>query len=102
MAEPNNYGCTALHIASLRGHSEVVKKLLQFHAEVDVISRNWRRETALHLAYLGGYPGVVKSLLEAKASVDNPTCYGQTSLFLASVGRHSAMVKILLEANATH
>lgn len=49
--DAKNQGRTALQIASYQGHLEVVKTLLQAHANVDL--RDDEGDTALHYAAFG-------------------------------------------------
>lgn len=49
--DAKNQGSTALQIASYQGHLEVVKALLQAHANVDL--RDDEGDTALHYAAFG-------------------------------------------------
>ncbi|KAJ9440250.1 hypothetical protein DIPPA_01611, partial [Diplonema papillatum] len=62
-------GWTALDIASLHGHSEVVKELIAAGANVDVQHKDNGR-TALHRASHNGHLQVVKELIAAGANVD--------------------------------
>jgi ankyrin repeat protein len=54
---------TPLHLATSRGHDEVVKVLLE-HAELKLNVKNEDENTPLHLASLGGHVKVMNTLLE--------------------------------------
>lgn len=73
---------TALHEASLKGHSKVVELLLGWGADVKKVIENG--QTALHLASQGGHENIVKQLLGAQAVVDATDKAGETALHLAS------------------
>ena len=60
--EGDNEGKTALHVASLEGHSEAVKLLLEAGAEVDAEDDNG--QTPLSWAAENGHSEAVKLLQE--------------------------------------
>jgi len=64
-------GATALMVASFKGHSSVVRKLLQAGATVNTANRE--RWTALHFAAEKEHEDVVELLLEAKADPELQT-----------------------------
>ncbi|XP_005095228.1 ankyrin repeat domain-containing protein 54 [Aplysia californica] len=64
----DEYGRTALHAASLGGHSEVVKLLLE--AGADVNQKVYSNTTALHAAARNHHTNTVKHLVVAGATLD--------------------------------
>ena len=62
---------TAMHFASMQGHLECVKTLLQHGAQVNIVDENGM--TALHFAAYYGHATVVQALLRAGAEVDAQT-----------------------------
>lgn len=56
----NKVGLTALHVAALEGHGEIVKTLLQNHKIRNVQAKTKRGETALHLAVQESHESCVK------------------------------------------
>lgn len=84
---------TALHYATWRGHENVVKQLLDKHADVNL--QDNEGQTPLHLAAERGEENIVLSLLGAQAS-DTQCKQGQTALHRAAWGGSLAVVKSLL------
>ncbi len=77
-------GMTALHMAALEGHSDVVGVLLAAGAEVGATTRIGGY-TPLHLASQAGHGAVVRSLLERGADANLATTNsGATPLHLAA------------------
>ena len=95
----NKGGYTALQLASMRGHTEVVKLLLDRGASVD--EKGEDGDTALMRASYGGHTEVVKLLLDRGASVDEKDTDGNTALMLASQNSHTEVVKLLLDRGAS-
>ena len=86
-ADPNlaqGDGMTALHMAALEGHADVVSVLLGAGAEVGATTRIGAY-TPLHLASQGGHGAVVRALLEKGADARRATTNsGTTPLHLAA------------------
>ena len=59
---------TPLHLATLKGHVEVINKLLENHADID--ARTTKGNTPLHLAAESGNLEVVEALIAKNANVD--------------------------------
>ncbi|KAN0118629.1 Ankyrin repeat-containing domain protein, partial [Russula decolorans] len=98
-AEDVNAECrdyrTPLHAASLEGHVDVARVLLDHGADIDAPDMDdW---TPLHLASNYGHLKVVQLLLEHKASVDAGTKMHFTPLYLASGSGHLEIVRLLLK-----
>ena len=94
----DNRGQTPLHIASMRGHTEMVKQLLNATADSNVKDESGR--TALHIAAENGCVKVVEILLKAVADVDTQTKFGETALHRAAANEFEKVVDILLKAGA--
>ena len=96
----NDNGHTALHLAAMYGHSELVATLLQKKANfrVEDGARGW---TALHWAADQGKLSTVRVLLENGADVEKGTSVGgMTPLHLATENGHLEVVEALLESKA--
>ena len=95
----NRMGSTALTWAAMRGHSGVVKILLE-RKDVNPNQRDTKSgRTPLSWAAAKGHGGIVKILLEREDVNPNQadTEYGQTPLSWAAQEGHSGVVKMLLE-----
>ncbi len=90
----SDWGKTSLMEASIRGFIDVVKALLDAHADVN--ARDDYGETALMFAAGKGHA----LLLKAGAAVSAQTRTGTTPLILASKRGYLAVVRTLLEAGA--
>ena len=80
-----------LHMASLNGHTENVRILLEFGAKPR--SRNRWKETPLHKAALNGHLEIVRLLIEAGADVNARTVRGETPIGYAPGDRADALLK---------
>jgi ankyrin repeat protein len=103
-ADPNivdDWGFTALHVASLEGKLFVVEYLLS-HAGTDASIISNYGSTLLHLASLEGRLGVVQCLLcnGFQQYINIPDDGGFTALFGASQGGHFKVVACLIQFGA--
>ena len=80
-------------VTSVNGHSEVVKQLHQYGAQVDLQNNNG--STALMGACQNGHSEVVKLLHQYGAQVDLQNNNGSTALMGACQNGHSEVVKLL-------
>ena len=72
---------TFIHIAAYRGHSDVMKELLDCKADVNARNEEWKK--ALHLAAYRGRNELMKELLDRKADVNASDISGKTALHIA-------------------
>ena len=93
------YYYTSLHEASRKGHTAVVRMLLEHGA--DPARANAFGDTALSVASCNGHAGVVRLLLERGAETDSRNAFGDTPLILASYHGHVDLVNMLLSAGAS-
>lgn len=84
-----------LMIASLKGHTELARKLMA--RDADVNKPGW---TPLHYAATGGHLKIMEMLLEEHAFIDAQSPNGTTPLMMAAHYGSPAAVKLLLEAGA--
>ncbi len=91
-------GMTALQIAAENGHLEVVKRLLDDGAVVNM--EDEQGLTSLHYAAKNGHLEVVKSLLDAGAEVNRKDNQGETALDYALNSGQEEVGLVLIEAGA--
>ena len=92
-------GNSAVHIAVLKGHVEILRMLLDAGMDVDVIGQS--NATPMHLAAMNGLMESFAVLKERDADINAVTAFGVTPLTLAErYGRWEAAVS-LVEAGAT-
>lgn len=86
---------SALMMASLRGHLDLVRKLIDRGADVN--KPGW---APLHYAATNGHLKVMQLLLENHAFIDAQSPNGTTPLMMAAFYGSPEAVKLLLEAGA--
>lgn len=84
-----------LMMAALKGHTDLVKKLIARGADVN--KPGW---APLHYAATGGHLEILNILLEEHAFIDAESPNGTTPLMMAAQYGSTASVKLLLEAGA--
>jgi len=94
-----NKGKTPLEWAARKGHTEVIKVLLNNKADVNV-SRPTDGVTPLYIAAQNGHTEVVKLLLANKVDVNASMNEGATPLYIAAQNGHTEVVKLLLANKA--
>ena len=94
----NPEGFTALICAARKGHSNIVRVLLDKGAETSIA--NSYGFTALHISSQHGHIEVVKILVEAGAPLEATTLVGSTPLHQAAENGHASVIKVLTEAGA--
>uniref|UniRef100_A0A7S1N0E5 Uncharacterized protein n=1 Tax=Eutreptiella gymnastica TaxID=73025 RepID=A0A7S1N0E5_9EUGL len=92
-------GSRPIHIAALKGASEVVTSLLDAQAQVSA-ARTKDGATGLHLAAAHKHPHIVELLLDKKASPNLVAQDGCTALMLAARVGDAASVGLLVNAKA--
>ncbi|XP_067414419.1 serine/threonine-protein phosphatase 6 regulatory ankyrin repeat subunit B-like [Emydura macquarii macquarii] len=90
-------GWSPLLVAADRGHTAIVKILLQHHARVDVFDEHGK--AALHLAAENGHDQIADVLLGHKAFVNAKTKLGLTPLHLSAQNGYNHLVKLLTETH---
>jgi ankyrin repeat protein len=93
------YYYTALHEASRKGHTEVVRMLLAHGA--DPGRANAFGDTALSVSSCNGHSAVVRLLIAHGADPNTRNAFGDTPLMLASYHGHQHLVNTLLSAGAS-
>lgn len=93
-----NSGSSGLQSASGRGYLEIVKLLLENHADVN--HPDFEGNTALSSAALYGRTEIVKILLQADADVNHGDHHRNTALMSAAENDHVDVVQELLRYHA--
>jgi len=88
-------GETALMIAALKGHTDMVNAILRKQPEVN--KTGW---TALHYASTGGHTQIIRILLDHYAYIDAAAPNGTTPLMMAAQYGSTEAVKLLLDEGA--
>jgi uncharacterized protein len=91
----NQLGESALMLAALGGHEQVLRRLIALGAQVN--REGW---SALHYAATSGHEGAVRALLEHHAYVDAESPNQTTPLMMAARFNHTAVAKLLVKAGA--
>jgi len=89
-----------LRISVYKGHSGVVKLLLEKRPNIDLLDYHGERETVLMEAAHLGYADMVKILLDNGAEPDQQYRGSATSLMLAAENGHVEVVKLLIDHGA--
>ena len=102
-ADPNatgEYGTTPLYAATVAGHTEAARLLLEAGADPDRTSLGDSEGTPLCAAACWGFDELVDGLLAYGASPDLPEPDGPTALVWAALEGHADAARKLLEAGA--
>jgi ankyrin repeat protein len=95
-AEINKPGWTPLSYAATRGHTDIVKYLLDHAAYIDAAAPNG--STPLMMAAYFGYDSTVKLLLEEGADPKLKNAMGYTALTLATNMHHKEIAAMIAKA----
>ena len=90
----NQHGWTPLMLASGKGHSHVVRILLNKRANASIVAGGGI--TALHASAGEGHLAVCKMLVNAGANVEAATTEGVTPLHMAAEYGHCEVMSCLL------
>jgi ankyrin repeat protein len=92
-------GRTALLLASMKGHTQIVEVLIAAGAQLD-LQDDISCRTALMLAAVQGHKQTAEALIVARALLDLQDSSGCTSLTLAHVRWHTKIAAALIAAGA--
>lgn len=90
---------TALHVAVVAGHPDIVRKLLHAGADPDAASEVDRAPT-LHLAAIYGETEIARLLIESGANLNALDSNGNTALHKAVLFKQLEVVNFLVDAGA--
>ena len=91
-------GCTALWVATSKGHFDVVRLLIEQNAEVD--SRTSKNSTPLIAAAFMGHLDIVRCLVENGADVNARNNFNSTPLMIACHSGHLDVASYLVKHGA--
>ena len=89
----NEFGMTALHIASREGHLRLISCLFDRGADINAL--NQFRRTPLYMASASGKSDAVQFLLDRGANVNLADKFGRSPLVVARANDHFRVVDIL-------
>ena len=92
-------GRTPMHLASLEGHSDVVRELATRGANVDAEAMDWRLRP-MHAAAASGHTAVVNVLRGLGAGVKTPNDRDETPMHAAASRGQTEVVKALAALGA--
>ncbi|GJM92680.1 hypothetical protein PR202_ga09171 [Eleusine coracana subsp. coracana] len=95
----DQYGLTALHVAAIKGHCDVLA-VLAGSGCMDMECEDVEGHRPLHLAVEGGHAEAVELLLDAGVDVNARTRRGATPLQVAEVMGHDAIAQLLCSRGA--
>ncbi|KAL9676492.1 hypothetical protein QQ045_004706 [Rhodiola kirilowii] len=99
MSFSDQYGMTALHVAAIKGRSDVVSLLLECGCGVEW--QDAEGHTPLHLAVEGGNMDTVRILVQGGAYVNAVTERGATPLYMAQAMGYDDVAQLLLDMGAS-
>src|SRR3990167_527415 len=91
----NNYGSTALIIATEKGHTDIALLLIEKGADLNIKNRDG--DTALIIATEKGHTDIAHLLIEKGANVNIRNEGGDTALIVAAEKRHTDIAHLLIE-----
>ena len=97
-AVDSNMGRTPLHYASNKGHTSIVKSLL--NAGVDINRRDQYGRTPIQLAAMYGHVATARAVLAHQADVNVTDRWGKSPLDGAESGGHYKIAVLLLQNGA--
>lgn len=96
----DNYGRTALFVASEQGHLEIVKKLVENEPHgANITFTDNNKKTSLHMACEEGHTDIVTYLIEKGADISALDLEGCSSLHMACISGKKEIVEHLLNIN---
>lgn len=93
-----SHGYTALIYAASHGSQEIVKKLIDSHADLN--QKDADGDTALMFAIRGCHSYIATMLIDAKADISCKNNAGNTALLVAALNQRKESVKMLITAGA--
>ncbi|RWR78916.1 ankyrin repeat, PH and SEC7 domain-containing protein [Cinnamomum micranthum f. kanehirae] len=99
MKHCDQYGLTALHVASIKGHTDIVAMLIEYG--MDLECQDLEGHTPLHLAVEGGSVETVGVLINKGANFNARSKRGATPFYMATSMGYDAISQLLQSKGAT-
>ncbi|CAG2221692.1 Thioredoxin domain-containing protein 3,Thioredoxin domain-containing protein 3 homolog [Mytilus edulis] len=93
----HNDGLSPLHLASMKGHTDILKLLFEKNPNVDLCDKNDR--SPLYWASQKGYTDIVQLLLEKNPNVNLCDKDGRSPLYCASLAGHTDILLLEKDPN---
>lgn len=93
-------GISPIHAAAEIGNLPALKRLINFGAEVNAVTKNECKTTPLILASTLGHENIVEELIQRGADVNHKDLWGYSAIIKAASNGHISTVKLLLRNNA--
>lgn len=90
----DQYGLTAIHMAAIKGHKDVVMLLVEFGSDLECTEAEGR--TPLHMAAISGNKDTVEVLINRGANVNAKCNRGATPLQIAQTMGYEIITQFLL------
>lgn len=92
--QQNSDGWTLLHVAANEGHVDLIDLFVEYGANIDARSRNFR--TPLHVACIRGNLGVIQAMMMAGADINAKDIDGNTPCHFCAEFGHKDCLRYLL------
>ena len=90
------YGKTSLMIAASLGIKEIVKILIEFGADITMVSEKDQNRNSLHLAAINGKDKIVELLIDNGINIDTIDNQNNSPLHLAANKGHASTANLLI------
>lgn len=95
----DQFGLTALHVASIKGHKDAVMMLVEL-GSAEIECQDHEGHTPLHMAVEGGHVETVEVLVNRGANVNASSKRGATPLYLAEAMGYDDIWQFLVDSGA--
>ena len=93
---PNNYNVTPIDMASINGHSGIVKNLIGGSINYFTSNNDGTNQNLIHRPAAIGHTKFVKAVVECTVHPNTPDSFGRTPIHFAALFGHTKVVKALI------